>query len=200
MFHDVTRTMSHPHQRPFQPRMRHGTERETDPPKPYHHGRFPGALRLLAADERWQGMCRMCLRLSPLPGLSAHPESDLHRRWVSDPPLPLCSDSIGRAHHLAYSVHRMQGGLYGVAPLRLALSLHESRCGAPSPARHPRWPQSRMVCDHLSHRHDVSLSLDVCLWPPQCSHGADPVWLTVADLYRVFPAHYGERRTISEGY
>ncbi len=27
MFHDVTRTMSHPHQRPFQPRMRHGTER-----------------------------------------------------------------------------------------------------------------------------------------------------------------------------
>src|SRR6516162_11755627 len=115
--------MSHPHQPPLQPRRRCGTERETDPPKPYHHGRFPGAIDLRATDERWQGICRIRLCLSPLPGLSARPQGDLHRWWVSDPPLPLCSDAIGRAHHLAHPVHLVQGGLYGLAAFCPSLSL-----------------------------------------------------------------------------
>src|SRR5215468_10552586 len=53
--------------------MRHGTDRQSDTPKPYHHRRFPGPIHLLPADQRWQGVCRVCPRLSPFPGLSALP-------------------------------------------------------------------------------------------------------------------------------
>src|SRR5215468_3995917 len=80
--------------------MRPGTDRQSDTPQPHHHRRFPGPIHLLPADQRWQGVCRVCPRLHPFPGLSAHPQGDLYERRVSDPPLPLRAGPSGWAHHL----------------------------------------------------------------------------------------------------
>src|SRR3977135_3275516 len=46
------------------------------------------------------------------------------------PPLPFYAGSPRRPHHLAHAVYLVQGCLYSVAPLRLALSPYASRTGA----------------------------------------------------------------------
>src|SRR5262249_11968145 len=176
----VTPTMSHPHQRPLQPRRRRGTERETAPPKPYHHGRFPGAIHLFATDARWQGICRMRLCLSPLPGLSARTQGDLHRWWVSDSTLPLCSDSIGRAHHLAHPVHLVQGGLYGLAAFRPPLSLDATRGGPRCPLGDAWRAEFGAVCGDWAYLAHGALPPRLCVWPPELGGRADPLWLAVA--------------------
>jgi hypothetical protein len=141
--------------------MRPGTDHQSNTPKPHHHHRFPGPLHLLPADQRWQGVCQICPRLHPFPGLSAHPQGDLYERRLSDPPLPLCPGSPGWPHHLAHPVHLMQGGLHGLATLRPTLSPHEPRCGSAGLDRHSWWPQLGMVCHHLPYLPHGPLSLDL---------------------------------------
>ena len=55
------------------------------------------------------------------------------------------------SHHLAHPVHRLQGGIYRLAALRLALSKDAAGRSPRCPARHPRWPQSGVVCGDLPH-------------------------------------------------
>src|SRR5215470_1871708 len=98
--------------------MRHGTDHPGDTPKPHPHRRFPGPFHLLRADPRWQGICRVCLRLHPLDRLPACPQDNLYGWWLSNPSLPLGPSSPGWPHHLAYPVHFMPGGFYRLATFR----------------------------------------------------------------------------------
>ena|SRR5215813_10160689 len=55
-------------------------------------------------------------------GLSARTQSELSRRWVPDPPLPLRPCPPGWSHHLAYPVYDVQSGVHDPPALRLTLS------------------------------------------------------------------------------
>jgi hypothetical protein len=54
-------------------------------------------------------------------GFPRKTQGHLRRRWVPDPSLALCPCPLGRPHHLAYSVSRVQSGLHGPATLCLAV-------------------------------------------------------------------------------
>src|SRR5262245_43515286 len=162
--------------------MRHGTDHRSDTPKPHHHRRFPGPIHLLPADQRWQGVCRVCPCFPPLPRLSARPQGDLSRRGVSHTPLPLCPCPAGWAHHLACPVHHVSRGVHGPAALRLALPSDATGRVSRCPVGHPWGPQFGAERGDLPYFPHGPLSVGLCVWPARSGDGAHPVWAALAHL------------------
>ena len=138
---------------------------------------------LLSAAWRWQGVCRMCARLPPVPWLSAQTQGDLSRRRVPDAPLALCPCPSGWGHHLAHPVHDVSSGVHGPAPLRLALSPDATGGGPRCPVGHAWRPQFGAVRGDLPYLADGALSPGLCVRPPESGDGADPVWAAAARLF-----------------
>ena len=103
--------------------------------------------------------------------------------WVPDATLPLCSDSFGWAHHLAHTVHLVQGGLHGLAAFRPPLSLDATEV-ARDVLLATHGGLSLELCAVIGHISPMALyRLCLCVWPPELGGRADPLWLAVAGLY-----------------
>ena len=108
---------------------------QTDPRKPDHHRRFSETKRPTFSCLAMARRLSSASSPSPVPWLSTHPQGDLSRRRVPDPPLALCPCPSGWGHHLADPVHHVS--------VRCSRSCRTSscaiaRCARRSPAM-PCW-------------------------------------------------------------
>ena len=139
----------------------HASHNQTATRQPDHHHRFSGRSDLLTAPGRSEGVSRMCAGLHPVHRLSARTQGHVSRRWVPDPPLPLCPRSSGWSHHLAAPVHHVSRGVHGPAPLRLALSRDAPGGGAQGPLG-DAWGLSLARCAVIGHISPMALYRLIC--------------------------------------
>src|SRR4029450_2727956 len=93
-----------------------------------------------------------------------------------DAPLALCPCPPGWRHHLADPMHHGQSRLHRPAAFYLALSPDTTRGRARCPLGHSWGPQFGTLCGALSYVPAGPLSSHLCVWPPEPSASADPVW------------------------
>src|SRR5215471_14362033 len=116
----------------------------------------------------------MCAGLHPVHRLSARTQGHVSRRWVPDPPLPLCPRSSGWAHHLADPMHHVSRGVHGPAPLRLALSRDAPGGGAQCPLGDAWGAQFGTLRRHWAYLPHGALSPHLCAGTPESRGCADP--------------------------
>src|SRR5215510_4304609 len=179
----VTLIVSHQRTRLDDLGVTHGQHSPTDTAQSHHHHRFPGRSHLLSSARRWQGVCRMCSRLSPLLWLSAHTHGHLSRRWVPDTALPLCPCPAGWSHHLAYPVYEVQSRVHRAAALRLTLPPDAPRGRSRCPVGHPWWPEFGAVRGDLPYLADGPLSPDLRSRPTERRDSPDPMWSAPAAIF-----------------
>src|SRR5215831_8272413 len=121
--------------------------------------------------------------LHPVHWFSAHPQDDVSRRRVPDPPLPLCPCPAGWGHNLAAPVHHVSSGVHGPPPLRLALSLNAPGGGARRPLSDAWGAEFGAVCRDWAYLAHGTLPSDLCAGSAEFGERADPVWVTTARLF-----------------
>ena len=145
---------------------------------------FHDETTYFAAPGRHQGVCRVRPRLSPLPRLSAHTT----RPAVSGGGCLTRHSHYARVRLGGLTIWRIQCTTCKAVFTVLPHFVLRYRTMRPEVARDALLATHgglslELVCGHLPYLPHGPLSLDLCLWPTQPGHRADPVWPAAADVY-----------------
>src|SRR5262245_40592653 len=116
-------------------------------------------------------------------GFQLRHQTNLSRRRVPNPPLPLHPRPPRWGHYLASPMYEVQSRVHGPPALRIALSPDAPGGRARRPAGHPRGPQFGAVRGDLPSLPHGPLPPGLCVWPPEFGHRADPVRAAAAGLF-----------------